>query len=335
MKKKAAFFNESAQAGGRDMLDHVYGKGRRQRVAEMTDLYPVVISSRNLADHAARLADLEVVFSTWGMPALSAEQIGHLPSLKAVFYAAGSVRDFARPLLEGGILVVSASAANAIPVAEFCLGQILLSCKGYFRNSRQRRSSAQEGIFVGPGAFGETVALIGAGQVARRLMTLLASVDLKVLAVDPYLSDGEVRALGARKVSMEEAFREAYVVSNHLPNLPTLAKVLDGRLFASMRPDATFINTGRGAQVNEAELIDVLKRRPDLTALLDVTDPEPCKPGSDLFELPNVQVSSHIAGSLNDEVVRMADFVIEEFQRWQAGLPLRYAVSLDMLETLA
>jgi phosphoglycerate dehydrogenase-like enzyme len=61
------------------------------------------------------------------------------------------------------------------------------------------------------------------------------------------------------------------VVSNHLPNLPNLQQVLDGKLFASMRPDATFINTGRGAQVHEADLISVLKLRPDITALLQGT----------------------------------------------------------------
>jgi phosphoglycerate dehydrogenase-like enzyme len=48
-----------------------------------------------------------------------------------------------------------------------------------------------------------------------------------------------------------------------------------------------------------------------------------------------VQLTSHIAGSLGDEVVRMADYVLEEFACWQNGEPMRYAVSLEMLETMA
>ncbi len=70
-------------------------------------------------------------------------------------------------------------------------------------------------------------------------------------------------------------------------------------------------------------------------AALDVTDPEPTPAGSAFYELPNVQLSSHLAGAHGDEVVRMADTMIEEFRRWQEGEPLRYAVSLDMLDRMA
>jgi phosphoglycerate dehydrogenase-like enzyme len=188
---------------------------------------------------------------------------------------------------------------------------------------------------VGQGNYGETVALIGVGQIARRLIALLKPFNLKVLVVDPYLSEAEAAALGVGKITLEDAFRKAYVVSNHLPNLPTLQKVLHGGLFASMRPNATFINTGRGAQVNEPELLAVLKARPDLTALLDVTHPEPPEAGSEFYTLPNAHLSSHIAGSINDEVLRMADYMIEEFSNWRDGKPLRYAVSLEMLATMA
>ena len=102
-----------------------------------------------------------------------------------------------------------------------------------------------------------------------------------------------------------------------------------------MRENATFINTGRGAQVVEADLIETLRERPDLTALLDVTFPEPPAADSELYRLSNVQLSSHIAGSMNDEVVRMADFMIEEFIAWEAGKPLRYQVTRELLERMA
>ena len=102
-----------------------------------------------------------------------------------------------------------------------------------------------------------------------------------------------------------------------------------------MRPNSSFINTGRGAQVNETDLIEIAQARPDLTALLDVTVSEPPKPGSLLYELPNIQLSSHIAGSLNDDLRRLGDFVIEEFERYVLGQPLRYADTLLALDQLA
>ena len=85
----------------------------------------------------------------------------------------------------------------------------------------------------------------------------------------------------------------------------------------------------------EGDLIGVLEKRADLTALLDVTFPEPPEEDSAFYTLPNVQLSSHIAGSMNDEVVRMADYAIEEFLRWEQGEALKYQVTLEMLETMA
>lgn len=332
VSKKAAFFNDGSR------LEDVYGRGRKARVAELVELYPHVVSLATFAEHAEQLGSLEIIFSTWGMPQLGLEQLECMPELKIVFYAAGSVQGFARPLLERGVTVVSAWHANGACVAEFTLGQILLACKGYFRNTVDcrdpgRRKAGQ--VYRGTGIFDETVAVIGAGAIGRQVIELLRPFHLDVLAVDPYLPDDEAALLRVRKVSLEEAFRDAYVVSNHLPNLPELREALKGEHFRSMRQGATFINTGRGAQVAEAEMIAVLKDRPDLTALLDVTFPEPPASNSALYSLPNVQLSSHIAGAMNNEVVRMADVMIEEFLGWEQGRDLRYAVTLEMLENMA
>lgn len=78
-------------------------------------------------------ADADCLFSTWGMPALAEEEIARFfPKLKAVFYAAGTVQGFARPFLNRGIRIFSAWGANAVPVAEFTVSQILLANKGFF-----------------------------------------------------------------------------------------------------------------------------------------------------------------------------------------------------------
>jgi phosphoglycerate dehydrogenase-like enzyme len=327
-KPKAAFFTEQA-----DRLASVYGQGRRERVAELVDLYPEAVNSKNFAEHAEKLGGLEVIFSTWGMPALTEEQLDRLPNLKAVFYAAGTVKKFAVPFLRRGIIVVSAWAANAIPVSEFTLAQILLSTKNYFRDVREYRKAGKR-VSQGRGNFGETVALIGAGQIGRRMIGLLKPFNLNVLIYDPYLSEVEARELGVEKVGLEEAFERAIVVSNHAPNIPATERMLHGGLFRRMRKGATFINTGRGATVTEDELLRVMQERPDLTALLDVT----ASPPDVLAEMraqPNMRLSSHIAGSLGDEHVRLADYAIEEFIAWRDGQPLRYAVTEAMLDTMA
>jgi len=140
--------------------------------------------------------------------------------------------------------------------------------------------------------------------------------------------------LGVEKVTLEDLFRRSYIVSNHIPDLPSTKRALGAALFGSMREGATFINTGRGAQVIESELAQVLRARPDLTALLDVTDPEPPTRDSELWNLSNVVISPHIGGTIGDEVTRLADAIIEEFLAWDAGKPLRYQVTRDVLATM-
>jgi len=323
-----------------DSIDYVYGNARVQRIAEMIDLHPVHLTESLFRERLAEFREVEVIFSCWGMPVLSDADLDSLPNLKAVFYASGSVQHFAEPLLRRGIIVCNAVAANAVPVAEFCLGQILLSCKGMFRNQSACRQGpwSNAELSVGRGVYGESAALLGVGEISRCLLDLLQPFNLRVLAVSGYLSryPEQAQSMGIDEiVTVEHAFSEALVVSNHLPNRPGTEGMLKEEHFLSMRQGATFINTGRGAQVDEAGLIRALKQRPDLTALLDVQYPEPPEASSELYRLPNVHMTSHIAGSMNDEVGRMADYIIADFERWQKGEPLQYQVEPESILTRA
>ncbi|MEI6562662.1 MAG: hydroxyacid dehydrogenase, partial [Verrucomicrobiota bacterium] len=306
-----------------DVMQYVFGPERIKRIGTLCALHPTRITSQNWEEQLPYLKEAEVIFSCWGMPSLTPQQLDQMPKLKAVFYAGGSAQAFAQPFLEHAIIVCSAIAANAIPVAEFCLAQILLSCKGAFCNMLECRkgpwTSGPGNVPVGNGVYGETVALLGIGAISRHLLKLLKPFNLRIIAVSNYLSPAKARDMGiAELVDLETAFREGYVVSNHLADNTSNKGVLTGAHFASMREGATFINTGRGAQVNEAEMIGVFKKRPDLTALLDVQHPEPPLAESELFQMPNIHLTSHIAGSANHEVRRMADYMIEEFQRWES-----------------
>lgn len=330
---KAAFFGNHP-----DLIRFVYAKGRKESLEAQTHMYPEIINAQNFQEHVDALQDLEVIFSTWGMPVLEEHQLEQLPKLKAVFYGAGSVQGFARPLLRRGITLMSAWGANAVPVAEFTVAQIVLAAKGYYRNIRDSKNPAvrRNGKpFQGRGNYGEAVALLGAGMIGKKVIELLRNFHLQVLVYDPFLSEEGAVALGVEKVSLEAAFEKGYIVSNHIADLPATRGMLNGKLFERMRENAVFINTARGATVIEEDLAAVLSQRPDLTALLDVTWPEPPDEDSPFYTLDNVYLTSHIAGSLGDEVVRMADYCTEEFIRWQKGEPLRYAVTLPMLETMA
>lgn len=282
----------------------------------------------------------EYIFSTWGMPEFSEEEIKtFFPSLRAVFYAAGTVQTFARPFLNCGVKVFSAWAANAVPVAEYTVAQIVLANKGYYLTSRLasngKYAAAKQEFGNYPGNYGAEIGIIGAGMIGKLVIKKLKDYKLEVIVFDPFLPDEKADELGVRKATLEQIFSECNVVSNHLANNSQTRGILSGKLFSSMKPYATFINTGRGAQVLESDLISTLKARPDLTAVLDVTDPEPPMSDSDLFKLENCILTPHIAGSSGTEVQRMAEYMMEEFETFTQDKPGRFEVTLKMLETMA
>lgn len=336
MKPKAIFI------GSAETINRVYGNESIKKFSEKADILPGFYTAEILRDGKSHeeLSDVEYVFSTWGMAQLSKEEIRTLlPRLKAVFYAAGTVQYFARPFLSCGVKIFSAWAANAVPVAEYTVSQIILANKGFFKSaplaSIGRRNEAAAEFEKYPGNYGAGVGLIGIGMIGSLVAEMLKGYDIKVKAFDPFLSDENAEKLGVKKVTLEELFSTCNVVSNHLANNEQTQGMLNGRLFEKMLPYATFINTGRGAQVVESELIETLKKRPDLTAILDVTFPEPPEKDSKFFTLPNCILTPHIAGSSGNEVKRMAAYMYEEFEKYLNGEPVKYEVTPKMLETMA
>jgi phosphoglycerate dehydrogenase-like enzyme len=125
------------------------------------------------------------------------------------------------------------------------------------------------------------------------------------------------------------------VVSCHMPLTPQTAGTLRREHFAAMKRGATFINTARGALLNEAELAEVLKLRPDLFAILDVLEHEPPRPTCPLLHLPNVVLTPHIAGSLGPECRRLGRMMVDEIEAYLAGRPLRGEVFREQMAVLA
>lgn len=323
---KAAFCTDLAFR-----FETVFGDGREERLRGLTPMVAGLLTTARLQAADDDFADVEALFGTWGMPKFSPEILYKLPALRAVFYAAGSVRGFAEPLLKRGITVCSAWQANAIPVSQFTVAHILLACKGYFRNAASLRGPdgrRWRGIIPdAPGIFGQRIGIVGQGAIGRRVARMLEPFELIPVAVDSYPN--------LDRTVLEEVFRTCHVVTNHLPDKESLRGIYDEPLFRSMPPHATFINTGRGAQVDEEALVRVFTERPDLTAIIDVTHPEPPAMDSPLRILPNIQLSSHISGSINAETQRMADFMIDDFRRWLVGKPLLHEITPEMFATLA
>jgi phosphoglycerate dehydrogenase-like enzyme len=320
-----------------EAYDQIYGESERRAISELVEVIAPLQTAASVREDPAVLADVDLVFSGWGMARLDEPFLAAAPQLKAVFYGSGSIRGFATDAAwDRGLVISSAWAANAVPVSEYTLSQILFSLKrGWHFAMTIKRDGPWTHRAAVPGAFESTVGIISLGMIGRLVVERLRPFDVNVIAYDPYVSAADADELGVELCSLEDVFRRSDVVSLHTPKLPETLGMITGEHFEAMREGATFINTARGAIVREDELIAVLARRPDLYAILDVTDPEPPVGGSPLYSMPNVILTPHIAGSMLTECRRMGQYMIEECRRYLAGQPLRWRIDRERAKQLA
>jgi phosphoglycerate dehydrogenase-like enzyme len=317
--------------------DLIYGPELIEEIARRTRLLAPHLTAAAARARPDLLAEAEVIFSGWGAPRMDEEFLAATPKLRAVFYGAGSIRSFTTDAFwERGVAVSSAYAMNAVPVAEYTLAAILFSLKrGWHFCFETKRRGAYPPRGPVPGAYGSTVGLVSLGMIGRLVRERLRPFDVDVIAFDPFVTPEQATALDVEMVSLEEVFRRSDVVSLHTPWLKETEGMVRREHFAAMRPGATFINTARGAVVHEEGLIAVMTERPDLTAVLDVTWPEPPVAGSPLYALPNAILTPHIAGSQGNECRRMGRCMLEEFERWSRGEPVRWQISREKAALLA
>jgi phosphoglycerate dehydrogenase-like enzyme len=295
------------------------------------------INGATWKERASNLAAAKHILATWGMPKMDKEFLEAAPALEAVFYGAGSVKGFAtEESYERGISISSAWAANAIPVAEFTVGSILLGLKRVWEHARLYRERREKSARLEvAGGYLSRVGLVSLGAIGKLVARKLSAFELNLCAFDPYVDAETAQELGVSTVPLPDLFAACDVVSIHTPWLPETEGLITGELVASMKTGATLINTSRGAVIDEPGLFTVLAARTDLTAILDVTHPEPPKPDSPLFTLPNVILTPHIAGSMGPEIARMGRWMVDELSRKLSGQPLKHSVSREMLARMA
>lgn len=319
-------------------FDSVYPVEQRRRIGRFVDIIPVALSGLTLSHARAELRTADFIFGGWGMPAIDEAFLAGAPALKTIFYAAGSVRRIMTDAAwERNIVIVTAAAANAIPVAEFCVSQILFCLKhGWQRALTVKKDHTFPPVSADlPGAFQSTVGLVSLGRIARLVRERLRPYDLEVIAWDPFVQPSEADALGVTLCPLDQVFSASDVVSLHSPLLPETRRMIDGSHFARMKHGASFINTSRGAVIDEEALISVLRVRPDLFAVLDVTSPEPPRSDSALYDLANVIVTPHMAGCQGRECRRMGQLVVDELERFLAGQPLQHALTREQVASNA
>ncbi|GAA4722801.1 Phosphoglycerate dehydrogenase [Promicromonospora umidemergens] len=318
--------------GPRSLVPRIFSHGAAGRLRAALDVDVDQVLTEVASGRARRLlASAEVLIAGWGAPQVPVELT---PRLRAVLYAGGVARTcLADPGAHAarGVVASNARAANAVPVAEYTLATILLAGKRARAAERElrahRRLPDREQEPAGLGNYRRTVGIVGASQVGRRVIELLRPFDLDVVVHSPELTPESAAALGVRCATLEEVAAQSDVLSLHQPLLPETVGQIDAHVLALLPDGATLINTARGAVVDEPALLAEL-RTGRIDAVLDVTAPEPPAPDSALWDLPNLVLTPHIAGSAGGELHRLGDHVAAEAERFARGLPFAHPEDL-------
>ena len=319
-------------------LSSVYGPEQVSEISQISELVCPPVSAEAVLASPEILKGVEYLFGGWNMPVLDRTFLQFAPRLRGVFYSAGTVKPYLTDAFwKRNIVLTNAHQANAVPVAEYCVAAILFSLKlGWFhlRNMHKEKRWIRKTTEI-PGCYDATVGLISLGAIGFKTLELLRPYNIKPLIYSTSVTQARADEWDADVVSLDEIFERCDVISLHTPLLPSTKGMIKGEHFRRMKKNATFINTARGAVVNQEEMIEVMRERPDLTALIDVLDPEPPEPGDEIFNVENIHITPHIAGSLGRECRRLGQTAIDECQRFIAGEVLLYQVFESDLARMA
>ncbi len=216
---------------------------------------------------------------------------------------------------ERGILVVNAAGRNANAVSDYAIGLMIAESRNI---ARQHALMKQGGLTkeylnnaIMPDLCGKTIGLFGFGYIGKLMAEKLSGFHVKVIAVDPFVTEEEMKEYQVTKVDLETLCRESDFISIHARQTKDNANTFDKEQFDMMKPTAYFINTARASMVNYDALIEALKERKIAGAATDVYPKMPLAEDDPIRELDNITLSAHLAGSTTDAVINSWKYVFQ------------------------
>jgi len=225
---------------------------------------------------------------------------------------------------EAGVLCLNQAGGNKEAVAEHALAMMLSLSKRIVEADRAiRREILDRNIFMGHDLLGQTVGIIGLGNVGKRLAQLCNGLfQMRVLAYDPYVSAEVMRQNNVEKVDLDTLMRESDFVSINCPLTDESRGMVGEKQYALMKPNAYFVTTARGNIHDEKALEEALKAKKIAGAGLDVWEKEPPPLEHPLLKYDNVMVSPHTAGVTHEARVNMGRIAAEQILAALDGRPV-------------
>ena len=254
------------------------------------------------------------------------EQVWHMaPRVRWVHsLSAGLDGLLFRDLVESPVPLTNARGAFSEALGEFALGAVMFFAKDFRRLVRSQMAGAWDPFDVDE-VRGQTLGLIGYGDIGRAVASRACALGMKVLAMRrrPELSRDDRNVARVFGTSQK---RELLSLSDFVvvvaPLTPETRGMIGEPEFEAMKPGAVLINIGRGPVVDEAALLRALEQKRIRGAALDVFDAEPLPPGHPFYQIDNVLLSPHSADHTRDWKARTMRIFLENFERFRRGEPL-------------
>ena len=239
-----------------------------------------------------------------------------------------------------GLPVVRVPEYSPHAVAEHAVALVLtLDRKIHRAHVRVREGNFSLDGLVGFDLHGKVVGICGTGRIGSVAARIFAGFGCTILAHDLHPSDALVRELGVRYVTLPELYREADILSLHMPLTPATHHQIDAAAFGAMKRGVLLVNTGRGAVIDSRALIAALKSGHLGGAALDVYEEEEGVFFEDLSDrvlqddvlarlltFPNVLITAHQGFLTHEALANIATTTLENVRAFERGGPLRNEV---------
>lgn len=277
------------------------------------------------AQLAERIGGYDGLIVCHGAPKIDAALLERAAKLRIVGELEGD-RFAARIDLEAawkcGVRTVDTTNASSYPVAEWALGLVLISLRNIGTQFRRMISGQQRDPNMKPyrGVLrGKRVGMIGCGNMGRRLISYLKPFDVELWVCDPYLPREMADSLDFLQTSLQNILTQCDVIVCVAPLTPATRGMIGKEEIDIIPPGTAFVNVSRGAIVDSDALIARLKKG-DITAGLEVWDPEPVPEDSEIRHLHNAFVTPHSSALRDeDEKNEFFELMVDEFDRFFSG----------------
>ena len=285
------------------------------------------------------ISDCDVYVTCWSSPPLDRDLLDSAPNLKLLTHLGSTVAPVTTDdVWERGIKVISAFDYFSESTAEGAIAYMLAALRGIpFFSGRLKNDRIwyRDGDFT-DGLIYKTVGIVSYGGVGRHVVKKLSAFNVKIKVYDIVdISEEDKVRYGIEQVSLEELFSTCDIISLHTPYNDKTHHLIDDKLLSLIKKGALFVNTARGAIVDQKALTEHLTRG-DFNAALDVYEKEPIDMNDPLLNLDNVLMLPHQGGvTVNLRSILTRDLLLESSNYIDRGEPLKNEVKQTYAATMS